>query len=70
MSAINEHLARTRREWTPATPSTRIEDLGFDSFDVASIVLTLEEATGLRLCLSSTADVERVGDIAESVRIA
>jgi acyl carrier protein len=68
--AINEHLATTRGDWTPVTPATRLDDLRFDSFDLAEIVLGLEEATGVRLSLDSTVGLELVGDVAARVEMA
>lgn len=65
--AINQHLAATRRHWAPITASTRFEDLELDSFDVAGIVLTLEERIGVRLTVGSIGDVEVVGDLASMV---
>jgi acyl carrier protein len=69
VTAINEHLANTRSEWTPVTPSTRLDDLGLDSFEIASIVLSLEEAKGYRLNLDSVGEVELVRDVAAQIEV-
>lgn len=64
IGAINDHLARTRLEWAPVTATTRLEDLELDSFEIASILLGLEEAKGSRLSLEAVADAVLVEDLA------
>jgi acyl carrier protein len=64
IAAIDEHLARTRVEWAPVTPSTRLDDLDLDSLEIANVLLGLEEAKGCRLSLDSVADAVFVRDLA------
>lgn len=64
IAAINEHLATTRTDWTPVIPTTRLDDLDLDSFEVANVLLSLEEAKGCRLSLDSLADAIFVKDLA------
>lgn len=64
IAAINEHLERTRVEWAPVTPTTRLDDLDFDSLEIANVLLSLEEAKGRRLNLDSVADAVFVKDLA------
>jgi acyl carrier protein len=64
VAAINEHLAATRVEWEPVTAATRLDDLDFDSFEIANVLLALEEAKGRRLSLESIADAVFVRDLA------
>lgn len=64
IAAINEHLATTRTEWTPVVSSTRLDDLDLDSFEIANVLLGLEEARGCRLSLDSLADAVFVKDLA------
>jgi hypothetical protein len=46
IDAINEHLATTRTEWAPVISTTRLDDLDLDSFEIANVLLCLEEARG------------------------
>lgn len=64
IAAINEHLATTRTDWTPVVSTTRLDDLGLDSFEIANVLLSLEEAKGCRLSLDSIADATFVEDLA------
>jgi acyl carrier protein len=64
MAAIDAHLARTRSDWTPVTPTTRLEDLELDSFEIAEILLSLEEAKGTRLELEAVLEAVLVEDLA------
>jgi acyl carrier protein len=64
IAAINEHLARTRTDWAPVIPTTRLDDLDLDSFEIANVLLSLEEAKGCRLSLDSIADAVFVKDLA------
>lgn len=64
IGAINDHLARTRAEWKPVTATTRLEELELDSFEITSILLSLEEAKGFRLDLEAVADAVLVEDLA------
>lgn len=64
IAAINEHLASTRIDWTPVTPSTRLDDIDLDSFEIANVLLSLEEAKGHRLDLDAIAGATLVEDLA------
>jgi acyl carrier protein len=64
IAAINEHLATTRINWTPVIPTTRLDELELDSFEIANVLLGLEEAKGCRLSLDAIADAIFVKDLA------
>lgn len=63
VAAINEHMERTRSQWTPVVPDTQLDDLDLDSFEVTNILLSLEEKKGCRLNLDSIADAVFVRDL-------
>jgi acyl carrier protein len=69
IEAINDHLARTRLEWTPVTATTRLEDLELDSFEITGILLGLEESKGLRLSIEAVADAVLVEDLASAEQV-
>lgn len=64
IAAINAHLATTRTDWTPVISTTRLDDLDLDSFEIANVLLSLEEAKGCRLNLDSLVDAIFVRDLA------
>jgi acyl carrier protein len=63
LAAVNEVLSHKRGRDALATPSTRLEDLGFSSLDVAEVFVTLEELLGHELDPESGQGMERVEDL-------
>jgi acyl carrier protein len=55
--ALQRVLRDRRRRGVTVQPATRLDELGFDSLDVAEIFLAIEEEVGFRL------DSERVPDL-------
>lgn len=65
ISTVNEVLGTRRKEWHPVNGNTHIEELGFDSFDLAELFVALEQQVGLELDPASAEDLQRVRDLTE-----
>lgn len=65
VDCVREVLAGKRRKSVAVDGQTSLEDLNFDSLDVAELFATLEECAGEELDPDSARDMRTVGDLSQ-----
>jgi len=65
VAAANDVLAGQRSGIREATASTPLDELGFDSLEVAELFAALEERCGIELDPDSARSLITVGDLAQ-----
>jgi acyl carrier protein len=62
---VGEVLTSRGRGTQPVDPSTRFDDLGLDSLDLAELFILLEERVGRELDPASANGIETVGELVQ-----
>ncbi len=64
LEAVNDVLVGRRRGINQVTETTPLDELGFDSLEVAELLAALEDRCGFELDPDSTRSLLTVGDLA------